>query len=121
MPRKVVNIRNSRSPSDMCQSLHTTQLLLVLLASYTVSSTVPTRHDRVTAIGSMNTDEIKKGNLLNVLSAIFDWKSPEDDTVMINVEDPELPYRPQRSMYNPHMGSDKSMCKNFFWKTFSAC
>ncbi|XP_056399022.1 cortistatin [Hyla sarda] len=104
----------------MCQSLHITQLLLVLLASYTVSSAVPTRHD-MAASGSMDTDDIKKGNLLNVLSAIFDWRSPEGDAVMINVEDPELPYRPQRSMYNPHLGSEKTGCKNFFWKTFSAC
>ncbi|KAM3921646.1 cortistatin-like [Leptodactylus fuscus] len=105
----------------MCQSLHTAQLLLVLLASCTVRSTVTTRHDKMTASGSMEVDEIKKNNLLNVLSTIFDWRAPESDAEMIHVEEPELPYRPQRSMYNPHTGRDKTMCKNFFWKTFSAC
>ncbi|CAI9624629.1 unnamed protein product [Staurois parvus] len=39
----------------------------------------------------------------------------------MNNEDPELQYRPQRSMYNPPMAREKGMCKNFFWKTFSTC
>lgn len=66
-------------------------------------------------------DEVKKNNLVNVLLALLDWVSPwaEEDTM--NNEDPELQYRPQRSMYIPPMAREKSMCKNFFWKTFSAC
>ncbi|KAG8568381.1 hypothetical protein GDO81_013976 [Engystomops pustulosus] len=105
----------------MCQSLQTSRLLLVLLVSCTVRSTVPIRHDRMTPSNSMDVAEIKKSSLMNVLSAILDWRPPESDAVMINIEDPELPDRPQRSMYNPNMGREKNMCKNFFWKTFSTC
>ncbi|KAM4015229.1 cortistatin-like [Anomaloglossus baeobatrachus] len=103
----------------MRQSLSAAQLLLLLLASCTVS-TVPIKQDKGTASDSMDADEVKKSNLLNVLSAIFDWQTPESDAE-ITAEDPGLPFRPQRSMYNPQPGREKAMCKNFFWKTFSAC
>ncbi|XP_073525266.1 cortistatin [Phyllobates terribilis] len=105
----------------MCQSLSTTQLLLVLLASCTVRSTAPMKQDRGTASDSMDADDdVKRSNLLNVLAAIFERQIPESDAE-INFEGPELPFRPQRSMYNPQLGREKTTCKNFFWKTFSAC
>ncbi|XP_018414533.1 PREDICTED: cortistatin isoform X2 [Nanorana parkeri] len=102
--------------------MFTAQLLLVLLAFCSVRSAVPIRRDKIAASSSREIDEVKKNNLVNVLLAILDWASPWADVdTMMNNEDPELQHRPQRSMYNPHMGREKGMCKNFFWKTFSAC
>ncbi|PIO36480.1 hypothetical protein AB205_0124490 [Aquarana catesbeiana] len=101
--------------------MFTAQLLLLLLAFCCVRSAVPIRRDKTAASGSMEIDEVKKNNLVNVLLAILDWASPWADTYTMNNEDPELQYRPQRSMYNPPMAREKSMCKNFFWKTFSTC
>ncbi|XP_075046357.1 cortistatin [Mixophyes fleayi] len=105
----------------MYQSVITTQLLLVLLASCSARSAVPKESDKMTTSDSMEIDEVKKINLVNILSGIFDWTSPESNEPVVSSEEPELPYRPQRSMYNTHAGREKGMCKNFFWKTFSTC
>nr|DBA16541.1 TPA: hypothetical protein GDO54_003924 [Pyxicephalus adspersus] len=105
----------------MSISMVTAQILLILLAFCSVQSAVPIRRDKITASTSMEIDEVKKNNLLNVLLAILDWASPWSDVDTVNNDDPEFQYRSQRSMYNPPIAREKGMCKNFFWKTFSAC
>ncbi|KAM4650537.1 cortistatin-like [Discoglossus pictus] len=106
-------------------SIFSMQLLLLLILVFCrVGTAAPARGEKVMAQDGKILQELsegKKNSLLTALSTMFDWASQEEGMPSVTNEEPEIPYRQQRSMFHQAPARDRASCKNFFWKTFSTC